>query len=541
VHRAYAVRLGAVDYVVVEVENRSAVPFAVALAVRPYNPAGDARVREVRVVHDEVVVDGAVALVTAKPPARVAVGCDDVVDRVVGGAATPPSDDDHVTCAEARANAVLVFPLAHSAKLRVLAPLERVRSRDATRPAVDVPGVAQVVRGWSAQVERSTRIDLPDDRFGRALAAARHDLLVFQTGDRVGSWPGDGLSWAETARVTATFDQFGFHAEAERVLGSMADEQRRDGSLAAITDEDGWAAAGAVLYGLGTHWRLTRDPALAERLVGPIAKAAHWIEKRRGARRRSFFEHATLVDALWSVAGLRTIAPALAATGQPEVAEDAAEFGERLARELRRFERGTDGAGWILAGRLGVLAPTDERVLAAVEAARAGDGADLDSLAALDLACVGLLAEDSTALAHIRAVIERASPVATWPGHDPVITAAYCTAVRTMLVREEAAGLVLASVVPSSWLGQSWEVHGLPTSFGRLGFAVRWHGDRPALLWDLVAYEDLPPGTRLRAPGLDHRWSTSEPRGEALLSPIATPVPRGTVDGGGAEASSSFA
>jgi hypothetical protein len=56
-----------------------------------------------------------------------------------------------------------------------------------------------------------------------------------------------------------------------------------------------------------------------------------------------------------------------------------------------------------------------------------------------------------------------------------------------------------------------------------VSFAVRWHADRPALLWD-----HQPRGGRpvdLRAPGLDPRWSSSEPRGEALLSPVALPAP----------------
>ena len=41
--------------------------------------------------------------------------------------------------------------------------------------------------------------------------------------------------------------------------------------------------------------------------------------------------------------------------------------------------------------------------------------------------------------------------------------------------------------------------------------AVRWHGARPALLWEASA------PMRLTCTGLDPTWSSTEPRGEALL------------------------
>jgi len=58
------------------------------------------------------------------------------------------------------------------------------------------------------------------------------------------------------------------------------------------------------------------------------------------------------------------------------------------------------------------------------------------------------------------------------------------------------------------------EVHGLPVAGGTLGVALRWHGERPALLWDL----DTTSPRRLTASAIDRTWSTTEPRGEALLA-----------------------
>ncbi len=89
--------------------------------------------------------------------------------------------------------------------------------------------------------------------------------------------------------------------------------------------------------------------------------------------------------------------------------------------------------------------------------------------------------------------------------------------VRRMLVREDRSGLVLAEGVPRDWHGAGWEVHDLPTVFGTFGYAVRWHGSRPALLWELRPHAGVGTVT-LTAPSLDPDWSTTAPRGEVLLA-----------------------
>ncbi|MCU1373182.1 MAG: hypothetical protein JWO68_468 [Actinomycetia bacterium] len=121
--------------------------------------------------------------------------------------------------------------------------------------------------------------------------------------------------------------------------------------------------------------------------------------------------------------------------------------------------------------------------------------------------------------AELASLLVTASPTRTWPGADLRPAARLLTLVRDLLVRETGDGLVLLSVVPDTWLGLGVEVHDAPTAFGLLSFAVRWHGDRPALLWELDG--DAP--VRLTAPGLDPAWSTTERRGDALLAPVLPP------------------
>jgi hypothetical protein len=81
--------------------------------------------------------------------------------------------------------------------------------------------------------------------------------------------------------------------------------------------------------------------------------------------------------------------------------------------------------------------------------------------------------------------------------------------------------LALVPLVPDDWLGQGLEVHDAPTAAGTLSFAVRWHGARPALLWELEPHGD--DVVTLTAPAYDSTWSSSQRRGEALLAPVPPP------------------
>ncbi|HVW34252.1 MAG TPA: hypothetical protein VHL53_17075, partial [Acidimicrobiia bacterium] len=62
---------GGPEVVVVEVENTSVVPVAVAFAVRPANPLGVAAVGRIEIEDTVVLVDGCPALLLPRPPAGV--------------------------------------------------------------------------------------------------------------------------------------------------------------------------------------------------------------------------------------------------------------------------------------------------------------------------------------------------------------------------------------------------------------------------------------------------------------------------------------
>lgn len=87
------------------------------------------------------------------------------------------------------------------------------------------------------------------------------------------------------------------------------------------------------------------------------------------------------------------------------------------------------------------------------------------------------------------------------------------------LVAEAADHLVILPSPPVEWTGVPLDVRGLATRHGLLSFSVRWHGSRPALLWELVPPTRPPSSPVALRCGLDESWTPSEPSGEALLNP----------------------
>lgn len=84
--------------------------------------------------------------------------------------------------------------------------------------------------------------------------------------------------------------------------------------------------------------------------------------------------------------------------------------------------------------------------------------------------------------------------------------------------RLASAGELVPGGIPTEWLGQPLEVHGVPTGpRSSVSYALRWHGERPAILW-----EQTGDPITLTAPVVAPDWRTSEPVGEALWPPPPT-------------------
>ena len=135
-------------------------------------------------------------------------------------------------------------------------------------------------------------------------------------------------------------------------------------------------------------------------------------------------------------------------------------------------------------------------------------------------------AGEATGARDAVAIVDRLPPAPAGPsltdgllvlsGLDPArrLAAAVCS-----LCRPVAGGADLLGGLPPAWFGQGVEIHRAPAGVpgATVSFGVRWHGDRPAVLWDASAE------VRLTATAFDAAWSASGDRGEALLAAPSAP------------------
>jgi hypothetical protein len=127
-------------------------------------------------------------------------------------------------------------------------------------------------------------------------------------------------------------------------------------------------------------------------------------------------------------------------------------------------------------------------------------------------------AGEEAAAAELRPDGSAPAPLRARPiGADPV---AGVVAELDRVAAETDDGVDLFAGWDAGWLGTAVEVTDLPTRFGRLSFALRWHGARPALLWEVERWEGASLATpELRATAVDPTWSVRSLSGEALLAP----------------------
>lgn len=440
-HRCYPVAVGGVTATVIEIENDSPVPVALALVVRPYGMAGDTRPAGsntgMAVQDRSIEVDGRTAVTLPRRPNERLASEADIADLVVQGRALTGAAE----CAGPGANAAVLYPLPHRTKLRFV-----VTSTGHSIGPTDVPDLEAVQRGWDSVVEAGGRFELPDNGLSARLAGARARLRV------------DGHLLADEA---ADFRPgAGRKLQALAVSGSVQDLRVPLLALAGTFPsklKDPFPAA-ALVAGAGSALAIMDDGDLATEMLEVLARLTQLVERRKND------------DA--SGEALLGLSYALSAAGQNE---PAVELADRAAGLGHRFF---------------------------------ADAVDVPA---------GLDAVSSS--------VESASAAGAWGDDNSVDAARFVVGARALSVAETvtngAGELHLLPDFPTGWLGGQVEVHEASTAYGSASFAIRWHGYRPALLWDL----ELTRPVTVRCPALDPDWSTTEARGETLLAGVGSELP----------------
>jgi hypothetical protein len=375
------------------------------------------------------------------------------------------------------ASAAIIVPLVHGSTFRGAIPLEDASNHEVI---ARLPSGQQVAAGWGNHAVNACRFVLPPGRINDLFDASRQSILLASTGEDVDPAPGGPPHRAvDEAAVLMALAESGYRATVREILISRAKRQDR---LGAVTHQNLDVTA-ATITAADRALEIAPDPALAHALSEFVADGARWML-------------------------------ANPADGVSEALVAARNLLVRVGAQKAAHE-------------LSELLPWN--VESDTPAVAYGENIDVVKLArsAFELSAI----DPSKALATLEELASFASPTLNWPsrinpstrmgtggaGHDLSVTAWFVRSVLRLLVDDREDCLRVAALWPNEWHAQGVEVHRVPSRYGSVSWAVRWHGDRPALLWEV---EEGPSDLVVKAPGLDANFQGEGPVGEELLASV---------------------
>lgn len=519
-HRAYAITRssadGGGDAVVIEFENATSVPCALGLLVRPHDLEDPVPITDIALEGGCLRLDGTVRLVLPRSPGAAisgSLGEGDLSTRLVAGEAT----DARLTRTHfdgRDAQVATVVPVPHGTTVRAVIPIV---DRGSEAPDAGVrfpsalPSAQQVASGWSTLIQDRARTVVPDPRLAAvldaalpALLAASHDVLA--DGGRTARGGRREARWDHVAVCAEALDRFGCATESALLLAHAA-------AAFLVSNAPARRASGAdvgpawLITAFAEHIRVGGDPAFANAVSDATTR---------------------ILSSLAPFDSDRSIPASAGPFPGPlsEVFADAAIVFEaageaRAGRAARRAAaRRADAEREAPAGGRAALVGFETDVVARAGRARRAvrDGASASAWRTLDV------------------LLDVVSPTGAWPSaleldpaaapserHSIAAGAAVACLALDVLAGADNTGVHLLRSVPESWLGQRIEAHGVCTTRGVVSFAVRWHGDRPALLWEIETECGAGRPCAVDACGLDAAWRGDGCTGEALLAPVELP------------------
>ncbi|NNC79018.1 MAG: hypothetical protein HKN94_02595 [Acidimicrobiales bacterium] len=440
--------------IVVSCATETEVPVVLAVVVRPFTRTGPGSIEEMRSVDNLLVANGRPIVVLPREPGDVLVGSSENGDcaRQLGDRLV---GDTHVAAADGSATLAAMLPLTPGADLQ----FEIVDGRE--EATVSPAPLDAVVAGWKSHLELAANVELP--------GWPKHLLPSLLSG-MIGSGHDQGV--AARTHIAAALIAMGLDRPAATLLESVLD----DVALGSV-DRSDWPS---IALAVGRHF------ALGSELTPALEAHGDTVGYVTG-------------EALRSCGPLQRteLAAAIRALGNPRAAED-----------VESASLSPSASGARTSARLGVDIEDD---------AWAHVDSDLDATSVASIT-TAMVSTSRTGRAVDGLVALRALAGSTWRwgiGDDPTERARIALAMRSLVVRETSTGIDVVPGISTAWFGQNVTVERVPTRHGLISFALRWHGPRPALLWEVEASSASP--VELTCRSLDPSWQTMEASGEALL------------------------
>ncbi|MCB9389280.1 MAG: hypothetical protein H6512_06805 [Acidimicrobiia bacterium] len=561
-----------------EIRNHSKAPVGVALVVRPFTLTGLGRIDRVGIDGRYITVEGQRVARLPAAPSHVLVGTHGIDAAYLlarDGASEPqkPSSVIEHECAEGLANIAVVFPLNHVEGRTV------VVARSTQRPLTDlgdaeVPDISAVLRGWNAQTGQGVGLSSPESMWNEswasmklialstvsAICADLDALAAAQAGLTVMSDPRAGLrgdEFAESAGVYADWwcviaglTDMGLGRYCDELFIGLPSLQRKSGGFDA---PDVTASTALVAATVARRLVLSPDPALSAALDTNLVEAVHLLERAakrplRAPTRAVMAAAARWLCLLWNPQ-LQTPNRADRELGAPDrdvnalKSEAMAALAETWSHDLEIDTIHSPLARW-LALDGGVVNRADAAAAwihdEAARARSADEWVRVDGARTLWATSVNAVVDahlgSGRAAGLLDELLSAGRATLTWPtaldaershsaggvGDDATVLGrsrlrdAYSVGAghRSRNGRDDP-GLSDASF---GMVGGAPGSASRTDSRGAVSWEVRWHGDRPALLWESAGVSRL----ELRAPSLDPGWVAPTQSGEALLAQNAT-------------------
>lgn len=540
-------------WVTIEIEVDGPDPIGLAIVATPWTLRDQGRIDHVQVENGLLTVDGRPALVAERLPRAVHVVevADELVDELAvidqpasageGSAREVAASTLVAQSPDGVAGAALIWPMAHRSTLRLGVPI------GPSEPGVELDpdeltglgDVDAVAKGWALHLAAEPTIELPDATLTAVARAALAQLLAASDG----AWftGADAHSAAIAAGAVA---RAGHGTLARGVVGEVA----------RLTDDDpaGLTAVLEACVGLGITMSADEVADAPEDLLVHLARALH-VCRRRLRRYGVGWWPAAGRDELRRLVAVATVL----ADGwdQDGVADNARAVAELLVEGAKTEpvapviaeavdpERSSVGAARADDGATvdGVSDPGDQELQSGltteVRWVRRTPGADLDLPATLAAARADIACGDPAGAVTVAAVASLLNRLECWPdavhpirplgvGEDgaSVATMAHLLAATFELSAPiQADGLVVFPAFPPEWWGKPAQFSAMAVLGGSASCALRWHGARPALIWELRpdagrGASKRSEGRRLSAPALDPAFAAEDLDGEALLA-----------------------
>jgi hypothetical protein len=448
---AIATHFGAVqsqrELAVIDVENRSKVPFVAALVLR--GPG----VQDVLIVNNVLKVGGFPLLHLAKKPTKCAAvkRGGDLEALVTSGGAT-----DVLPTIVGECEVAVLFPVTHGTTVRsaLLLGVGNAAALAGTPVLSALGELHTLANGWQAQLRRSAVINTPNAELTKQFDAAAAALLLLAE-PAIAS--GNALGVHDVTSIAQALTEAGLLAESGALLEDLEQRQGAKGVIAdRPTDADATLQSALSIRALAAHALYSGDRVFAETMAPAIAGACEFVVKQE----KKAPSEGNVTAALWWAAALFDVA------GDPSAAKQA------------RKQWITTGCSWPLA---------DAPMRALPPISRGG------ALVASDPRRIGAI---------VRSAIDHAVRLRPSDNREADVT---CD---------------LVSGYTSAWRGQKVDVRNVAVPGGFLSFSLRWHGERPAILWDVVDTKGntvTSIGWALTARSIDPTWSSAIAKGEDLL------------------------